>query len=672
MAESPESGPAAAAHKEYERLAMVRGRAMKGKGAWYWAYLEPVLVSDPDTGQPKAVKLRCSLCTAVFSASNPSRTASEHFKRRACPNFTGHHAQKRSPPSSSSSPAYQIPLATAEPLALPPPYVVTAGGREDLGALAMLEDSVKRLRSPQASPSPALTRTQSESAAALLADWVFQSGGAVPFAALRHPKFRAFLRQVGLPALLPRDLIGPRLDARYREARQESESRIRDALFFQLASAGWRRGGLVGLSVNLPTGATVFHGAVFAQSKPPAKYVEEVLMEAAAAAGGGAAERCAGVIADCFDGGELRELESRHRWMVNLPCLLESFRALLKDVARDVPVIRGAAAGAAKLARFFNADPQRHQPLRAAPLAAMLEDVASSARALRLGLARAEDPEAAQLAGLAGDEGFWGGVAAALALVRAVEAMVREAAAERPLVGECLPLWDAMRAKLKDWCAEFHVDNAAVEEILESRFRKSYHPAWSAAFILDPLYLAKDAAGKYLPQFRRLSPDQDKDVDRLVTRLVPPQEAPTALMELMTWRAEGLDPLYAQAVQVKQRDSATGKMKVANPQSRRLVWETCLSELSTLGKVAARLIFMHATSVGYTADGSLLRWVAAQGRSRAAMDVAQKLVYVAAQAKLERRDFSGEEDVGEDDDEHLFADDDDDLLAEVFADAPSA
>ncbi len=71
---------AKAMHKRYEGLVMVRTKAIKGKGAWYWAHLEPLLVQNAETGMPKAVKLKCSLCDAVFSASNPSQTASEHLK----------------------------------------------------------------------------------------------------------------------------------------------------------------------------------------------------------------------------------------------------------------------------------------------------------------------------------------------------------------------------------------------------------------------------------------------------------------------------------------------------------------------------------------------------------------------------------------------------------------
>jgi hypothetical protein len=100
---------AKAVHKRFEGLVMVRTKAIKGKGAWYWAHLEPLLVQNPETSLPKAVKLRYSLCDAVFSTSNPSRTALEHLKRGTCPNFNS-----VAKPISSVSP-------TSASLASPPP-----------------------------------------------------------------------------------------------------------------------------------------------------------------------------------------------------------------------------------------------------------------------------------------------------------------------------------------------------------------------------------------------------------------------------------------------------------------------------------------------------------------------------------------------------------------------
>ena len=209
-----------------------------------------------------------------------------------------------------------------------------------------------------------------------------------------------------------------------------------------------------------------------------------------------------------------------------------------------------------------------------------------------------------------------------------------------------------------------------MEKILENRFRKIYHPAMAAAFILDPFNLIRDTSGKYLPPFKCLTHEQEKDVDKLITRLVSREEAHIALMELMKWRAEGLDPLYAQAVQVKQKDPITGKMKIANPQSSRLVWETCLSEFKSLGKVAIRLIFLQATSCGFKCNWSFMKWICVHRHSRVGLERAQKMLFVAAHAKLERRDLSSEEER----DAELFAGsgvDQDDILSEVFADTQS-
>jgi len=279
-----------------------------------------------------------------------------------------------------------------------------------------------------------------------------------------------------------------------------------------------------------------------------------------------------------------------------------------------------------------------------------------------------EDTLAREVAGMVQNEGFWNELEAVYSAVKLVRGMVHDAEAERPLIGRCLPLWEELRSKVKEWCEKFNIVEGPVEKIVEKRFRKNYHPAWAAAFILDPLYLIKDASGKYLPPYKCLTREQEKDVDKLLTRLASREEAHVVLMELMKWRSDGLDPLYAQAVQMKQRDPVTGKMKVANPLSSRLVWETCLSEFKSLGKIAVRLIFLHATSCGFKSNWSFMRKFSANKQSRVALERAQKMIYIAAHAKLERRDFSSEEEK----DAELFAmsGSEDGMLAEVYADAP--
>ncbi|XP_021909521.1 uncharacterized protein LOC110823447 isoform X3 [Carica papaya] len=746
---SAEDTAAKAMNKRYEGLVMVRTKATKGKGAWYWAFLEPILIRNPDTNLPKAVKLKCSLCDAVFSASNPSRTASEHLKRGTCPNFSTHllrpsssvsplpissvaspsslqnhrkrSYQMRNPPSSSSSQRHVNSLAIVEStrfcdeLGYPPAqnavndtrqqHLMLSGGKEDLGALAMLEDSVKKLKSPKTSPVLALSKEQIDSAFELLADWFYESCGSVSFSSLEHPKFRAFLNQVGLPAVSRRDFLGPRLDTKFQEAKRESEARIRDAMFFQIACEGWKneshcsfpRGeeNLVKFSVNLPNGTRVYQKAVLTGESVTSKHAEEVLWETVVEICGNSVQRCVGIVADKYKTKALRSLEIQHHWMINLSCQLQGFVTLIKDFSNELPLFRTVIENCLKLANFVNSKSQfrntflkykmqelEHGGLIRVPsnmcacrknhaaVFALLEDVFSLGGAFQMvvldesyKVVYVEDPTAREVAGMIQSEVFWHELEAVYSLLKLIRGMAQEIEAERPLVGQCLPLWEELRVKVKEWCAKFSITEVAVEKIVEKRFRKNYHPAWSAAFILDPLHLIRDVNGKYLPPFKYLTNEQEKDVDKLITRLVSGEEAHVALMELMKWRTEGLDPLYAQAVQVKQRDPVTGKMKIANPQSSRLVWETCLSEYKSLGKVAARLIFLHATSCGFKCNWSFMKWVCVHRHSQVGTEKAQKMIFIAAHAKLDRRDFSNEEEK----DAELFAmtSGEDDMLNEI-------
>lgn len=753
---------AKAVNKRYDGLVTVRTKAIKGKGAWYWAHLEPVLVRNPDTGLPKSVKLKCTLCDSVFSASNPSRTASEHLKRGTCPNFssglrppgsvpsplpismvTGSNRKRGSPQmgsATSTSPPTTTPYHQNHSLALVEssrfcsggggemgyPQVhnnsvhphqqqhqqnlMLSGGKEDLCALAMFEDSVKKLKSPKTSPGPSLTKDQINSALELLADWFYDSCGSVSLSNLEHRKFQAFLSQVGLPASnLRREISGPRLDARYSEAKAESEAKIGDAMFFQVASDGWKNknwyslccGGenLVKFMVNLPNGTSVFQKALFTGGVVSSKYAEEILWETVTGVSGSVVQRCVGIVADKFKAKALRNLEIQNHWMVNTSCQLQGFISLIKDFNNELPLFMVVTENCLKVANFINTESQvrnsflkyRMQELEYAGLLRvpspkydalkdfasvfpMLEDILSCARVIQMVMLEdtfkvtcMEDPLAREVAGMVQNEGFWNELEAVYSLVKLIRGMVQDIEAERPLIGRCLPLWEELRTKVKEWCAKYNVVETPVEKIVEKRFRKNYHPAWSAAFILDPLYLIKDTSGKYLPPFKCLTRDQEKDVDKLLTRLASREEAHIVLMELMKWRSEGLDPLYAQAVQMKQRDPVTGKMKVANPLSSRLVWETCLSELKSLGKIAVRLIFLHATSCGFKSNWSFMRKMSANKHSRIALERAQKMIYIAAHAKLERRDFSNEEEK----DAELFAmtGSEDGMLAEVYAEA---
>ncbi|KAI3792562.1 hypothetical protein L2E82_06445 [Cichorium intybus] len=373
-------------HKRYEGLMMVRTKAIKGKGAWYWAHLEPVLVHNPDSGLPKAVKLRCSLCAAVFSASNPSRTASEHLKRGTCRNY-----------NPDSNPR---PISSISPIG-----VVT-------------------LASPTSSSSPQQNHRKRNSSGKRSGHDV-GSNGANTSSATPSPTYSAAPVAMIEPAQFPGDVSYPN--------RNDSVPALPTATVMNVSS-----GGIALQLVSLDEGYKI------------------VSMEDQAA----------------------REIEEMMR-----------------------------------------------------------------------------------------DSQFWKELDAVHSLVKLIKSMAEEIEKERPRIGQCLPLWEELRLKIKNWCAEFQVNEDHVDKVFDKRFKRNYHPAWAAAFILDPFYLIRDTSGKYLPPFKYLTSEQEKDVDKLITRLVSREEAHIALMELMKWRTEGLDPVYAQAVQLKQRDPITGKMRIANPQS---------------------------------------------------------------------------------------------------------
>lgn len=596
------------------------------------------------------------------------------------------------------------------PVGLSQHHLVLSGGKEDLGALAMLENSVKKLKSPKPSTGATLSREQIDSALELLSEWFYESCGSVSFSSLEHPKFKAFLSQVGLPAVLQRELSGARLDAKFSEAKAESEARIRDAMFFQVASDGWEsqkfcsfscgEDNMVKFMVNLPNGSSVFQKAVFAGGSFSSKYAEEVMWDTVTGLCGNAVQRCVGIVADKYKAKALRNLESQNHWMVNVSCQLQGFISLIKDFNKEHKLFMVVTDNCLKVTNFVNTTTEVRRIFQKykmqelgysgllqvpsskcdnsknfAPVYAMLEDILTCSRILQMvvlddcfKVTCVEDPIAREVAGMIQNEGFWNELEAVYSLMKLIREMAQEIEAERPLIGQCLPLWEELRTKVKDWCAKFNIDEGPVEKIVEKRFAKNYHPAWSAAFILDPQYLMRDTSGKYLPPFKCLTHEQEKDVDKLITRLVSREEAHVALMELMKWRTEGMDPLYAQAVQVKQRDPVTGKMKIANPQSSRLVWETCLSKLNILGKVAVRLIFLHATSFGFKCNWSFMKWICVHRHSRIGLERAEKMIFIAAHAKLERRDLSNDEEK----EAELFATaSDDDMLNEVLSDAPT-
>ncbi|RYR37441.1 hypothetical protein Ahy_A09g042328 [Arachis hypogaea] len=247
------------------------------------------------------------------------------------------------------------------------------------------------------------------SALELLSDWLYETCGSVSLATIEHRKFQAFLSQVGLPATntLRREISGPRLDAKFSEAKAESEAKIRDAMFFQVASDGWKNmnwyslccsgENLVKFVVNLPNGTSVFQKALFTGGVVSSSYAEEVLWETVIGASGSVVQRCVGIVADKFKAKALRNLEAQNHWMVNTSCQLQGFISLIND---------------------FN------------------------------------------------NEGFWNELEAVYSIVKVIRGMIQDIEAERLLIGRCLPLWEELRTKVKEWYSKYNIAEGPVEKLM--------------------------------------------------------------------------------------------------------------------------------------------------------------------------------------------------------------
>ncbi|OVA20649.1 hypothetical protein BVC80_883g22 [Macleaya cordata] len=629
--------------KRYNGLIMVRTRAIRGKGAWYWSHLEPILFQNQDTGTAKSLKLRCGLCNALFSASNPSRTASEHLKQGTCPNFRNGIMPKFRKHNQLLPSLAMIPAPCSIKPIIPSPPI-----------------------------RPQLTQSEIDTAFDLLTEWFYESCGYVSLTTLDHPKFKSFLSHIGLPSVHKNYILGRRLDAKYVEAKFEFEDKLRDAMFFQLSTNGWtneeqrssaQMDAVVNVTLNLPNGSSLFHRVLFlGASRPSLVDIREVLSSMVGEVSGGDVLRCAGVVADVGDinNEALRELEFRHHWMVNITCQSKALHKLLKDFFKRLPLFASTASLCHKLVQIFKPHQlndiiiclNHHQTLSHDQTSAAISSVEnvirfsctmSEAAKVLADKAISSDPLDQEFYDAIRDPKFWRELECVLSLIKLIKTLLEEIEEERPSLGQCLPLWEEVRSRIKGWCNSFSIEEKPVMELVNRRFSKNYHQAWAASYILDPLYLVENNCGRYLPPFKFLSSEQEKDVVKIITRLTQNEEAHIALMELMKWRTEGLDPVYARAVQAKERDPVTGKMKVVNPRGSRLIWETYLNEFQVLRKVAARLIFLQATTGRLKMNQPYFNLLCSNSKSNNAAERAQKVLFVSSNGRLGRKEFTDEE-----------------------------
>ena len=66
--------------------------------------------------------------------------------------------------------------------------------------------------------------------------------------------------------------------------------------------------------------------------------------------------------------------------------------------------------------------------------------------------------------------------------------MLQSLSADRPLISQLLPIWESLYQHIHKECDNEILFRADLDAKLVERFYKCYHKAFSAAYVLDPVY----------------------------------------------------------------------------------------------------------------------------------------------------------------------------------------
>lgn len=696
--------------KQYESLVTQKDRALKRPGdnqlGWYWQHFDIVYAIRHDNGQ-QAVKLECKFCGNRYQPSNPSRLGPEHL--RTCTAFKG-----ELPPKTKATPAKErkrsADIASAADPAPAAPAAPQTYDTQD-HQLQVAQELKQREKKVKASGraetvAVALPKANADNAYDALCELLYEACGSIPLSMLQHPQFLKFCECVGISP--PARVLGATLDAKYLMLKQEIDRRLVRFPFFQLAAEGWRevqpwyqysvaatakrdnKSRLANICINQPSGGVVFHKAV---ELTPSDVHQDRLLYALSSAimesTGCQPQRCLGVVSDAEGplAAALKSLEEEHTWMMNLPCVATSLDGLMQDLAQSVEMVSSVLSRCVAAAELFqhNAvlstkllqalaadnsmpDVVKQCGVRLPPgtrflgCVETLLDLFQCQNAVQVALAYPDTSRTAAETELVDQllaSGWWSTAEVVKDLLEPIAALLRGVEADKPLVSECLGLWAAVRAVVSAWGEHSNEEDAAAAmAALERRQAAAYHPVWSAALLLDPMYLlpASDEDERYLPNWGALAAERQRDAEAVVRRVALCVSLPdsatssspsvsdasnSALGELLLWRLEGCASMVAKIAQMKDEPGSADASwpRVPSAQIRRAIWETYLQEkYPTLSAVAVRILSLQAVAVGPRQD--TMAWRAMAQRSPAWRDVAAKMLYISSNRRLARRELS--------------------------------
>ncbi|KAG2434867.1 hypothetical protein HXX76_007750 [Chlamydomonas incerta] len=480
----------------------------------------------------------------------------------------------------------------------------------------------------------------------------------------------------------------------------------------QMSFDGWKKKAanqgepLVNAKALKPNGGAIFLCVVRAAGVTNnAAWLAETMMEKALEAVGGNASNVLGVLCDNTSANlnAMQMMEEENPGMVNLGCVAHALALLIKDLAKEkhasgVAKVLGNANDVANcindseslraflhqhqvevMAKTFAIDV--HSPSRFAGIFFVLESVLRNRPAIRsMVMSEAWDEKVADnakakavFADVAREN--WSNKCQSVSrLIKPVCDAIHQVEADRPLLSQVLPVWNAIIDHVDEWHA---AAPAALRLGVKARFlfrlNKHFHPAWASAHLLDPAYAREDPVAGWRLPFAALTNEQLLKAKALIKRLATAKAKAAAAKaaaggvaaapaggtgaaaaggltledtvsaaveaELLRLQLGGMPSTMAAALPVLTARRQVGdKQVMASIEMRRNWWVTMVENaFPHVAGVAVHLLSLHTTTCA--AERNWSAWGRLYTKSRARLDVsrAEKLIYIKGNLNTDTR-----------------------------------
>jgi hypothetical protein len=366
----------------------------------------------------------------------------------------------------------------------------------------------------------------------------------------------------------------------------------------------------------------------------------------------------------------LKKLHQKYPWMVNLVCLAHGLNNLLKDYRKHMAWLDDAIKQGLRIIHCVQETPRLKAELRRihqqqkTTYKALQSNCETRFATNCISLQSLVDNNSALTILAAntalwkkhGDirqcilrKGFWKKVQWALELMQPVAQTITAVEANKPQLSKVLPIWKGLRAKLEAFCNKdpSKVNKSKLLEVFNKRYDKNYHPALSAAFVVDlaNAHIVGEREVEYgtgiqekvaRPAFKGLTSTEKDDATKYVS-IMAGRLGLSSVQARADWVAyQGVgnpgenDVTSCDISAVKLSGKAGASIGFWNAQSEDK------DGMRVLANLAIRLLSMHTTSCQPEREQSVLSRIYRAERSRLAIEKAEKMLFISSCARLER------------------------------------